>query len=357
MITLKTSSISDFAKRVQFIQRNELLPILANLLLSHSEASGWQLTKNNLNAVCTGPVEGDGESATVLLDERIFFSFVAATKAEALTVEVADSKVLISDGHTKIDLPVEDVANYPVSPTYPPDATIIQLTEQHLRAIGIASHFTSPGETAGNFQFVHTGVAGVFGFHNNFFYINTHFIDLPELILRGDECEVLAGMEQVGYLDSGNHHIFFNSGYTYIFTKSEGKQLNITGVVDRLKLPGKPVVLGRDALVDFCTIANLVSETPLATCLIEPQVAGVVRVSLRDANYNRGVDRVLPCEGEPEPFAFNSRLLAPVLRVIPYEQLEAKTNQNCFIVGGREGAGKGLGTEVNEWFCFIGLQR
>lgn len=357
MITLKSESIRNFIKRVQFIQRNELLPILANLLLSHSEASGWQLTKNNLNAVCTGPVEGEGKPGVVLLDERIFFSFVAATKSETLTIQVAEGKVLISDEHTKIDLPVEDVANYPVSPTYLPDAVVTQLTEQHLRAIAIASHFTSPGETAGNFQFVHTGAAGVFGFHNNFFYINTAFQELPELILRSDECEVLAGMEQVGFLDSGNHHIFFNSGYTYIFTKSEGKQLNITGVVDRLKLPGKPAVLGRDALVDFCAIANLVSETPLATCLIEPQVAGVMRVSLRDANYNRGVDRVLPCEGEPDIFAFNSRLLAPVLRVIPYEQLEAKTNQNCFIVSGRGGAGRGLGTEVNEWFCFIGLQR
>lgn len=354
MITLNKQSILDFQKRVAFISRNELLPILANLKLEWVE-DHWELTKNNLQAVCIGRVNATGEPASVLLDERIFFGFVATTKSEQITIEVG-AMVVVSDGSTKVELPIEDATHYPPSPAIPAD-TPLQLTEQHLRAIRIASSFTSPGETAGNFQFVHTGVNGIFGFHNNFFYINTAFEGLPELVLRSDECEVITATEGVGLLDLPNHHIFFNGGYTYIFTKSEGKQLNITGVVDRLKLPGKDVTLAKDGLIDFCSVANIVSETPLATCLMEPAGGGLLKLSLKDANYNRGTDRVLPATGEPDAFAFNSRLLAPVLRAMPYEVLEAKTNSNCFIVGGKGGAGNGLGSETNEWFCFIGLQR
>lgn len=359
-ITLNVASVRDFQKRVQFIPRNDLKPILKNIKLQHYPELGWRLIKNNENTVCIGRVQAEGEPATILLDERIFFGLVTAANGEVVTLEVLEGKLWITIDGQKTDLPIEDPADFPREPPFPIEQEPLQFTEQHLRAIRIAANFTSPGETAGNFQFVHlTPTDGIFGFHNNFFYINSAFSGgvFPEVQFRPDECEIICSTEGVGFINMDRHHVFFNGGYTYIFTKSEAKALNITGVVERLQQPGNAMVINRDGLVDFCATANLVSETPLADCLISPMGGALIRLTLRDNNYNRGTERMLPCQGEPEMFAFNSRLLAPVLKVIPYEQLEGKTNNNCLIIGGKNGTGNGLAAEVNEWFVFIGMQK
>lgn len=303
MITLNVASIREVQKRVQFIPRNDLKPILKNIKLQHHPELGWRLVKNNENTVCIGLVTGQGEPATILLDERIFFGLVAGARGEAITLELVEGKLLITVDSQKTDLPTEDPADFPTEPAFPIEEEPFQFTDAHLRAIRIAMNFTTPGETAGNFQFVHlTPADGIFGFHNNFFYINSAFGGgiFPEVQLRPEECEVICSTEGVGFINMDRHHVFFNGGYTYIFTKSEGKTLNITGVVERLQKPGSDLAVSRDGLVDFCGVANLIAETPLADCLISPMGGGIIRLTLRDANYNRGTERMLPCQGQPE---------------------------------------------------------
>lgn len=360
IITLQTSSVRDFQKRVQFIKTNDIIPILRNIKLQFSTEIGWQLVKNNFNEVCIGKVQATGEPATILLDERIFFGLITTAKSEVITLEVADGVLLITIDGQKTDLTIEDPALFPPEPIFPTDEPPLQLTDKHLRAIKIASNFVTPGETSGNFQFVHlTPENGIFGWHNNFFYINSAFANkgLPEVQLRPQECEVICATDGVGMLNMDRHHVFFNGGYTYIFTKSEGKRLDITGIVDRLKLPGHDIKVDRSGVIDFCYTANLVAESPTADCLISPMGGAIVKFSLRDAAYNRGTERSLPCQGEPEPFIFNSRLILPVLNAIPYETLDGKTNSNCLIIGGKQGSGNGVAQEIDEWFCFIGLQK
>lgn len=359
-IILQTASVREFQKRVQFIKTNDIIPILRNVKLQFADGLGWQLVKNNLKEVCIGKVQAEGEPATLLLDERIFFGLVTAAKSDSILLEIVDGQLIITIDGQKTDLPIESPSDFPSEPIFPIDETPLQLTDKHLRAIRIASNFTTPGETAGNFQFVHlTPEDGIFGWHNNFFYINSAFAStaLPEIQLRQEECEVICATDGVGMLNLSNHHVFFNGGYTYIFTKSEAKRLNITGVVGRLQQPGAAFKIDRDGIADFCNTANLVAESPTADCLISPMGGAMVKLSLRDAAYNRGTERILPCDGQPEDFVFNSRLILPILRVIPYQLLDGKTNSNCLIIGGKQGSGNGLAAEVDEWFCFIGMQK
>lgn len=343
-INLNVASLREFQKKAQLIQTNNLLPVLVNLLLEYKE-DRWQITKNNLQAVLVGPVKATGDPATVLLDERIFFALLSTTKSDTIIIEITD-KVRISDGIQDTNLPVESPASFPKSPEYSKDSELIQLDKATLRAIKIASNFITNLDTAGGFRFVHAvpGV-GVFGFHNSFCYINTA-INTPVVIsLSKSECEVLGGFESIGFLDRPNHHLFFNSGYVYIFTKTEVNVLNIGQVVDRFKLPGKEFSVSKDFLLEFCNLANIVSENPLAMCKIEPRQEAI-RLSLTDSNYNKNTERVIKISGEAAEFSFNSRVIYPAMSAVPYEILKAKINQNCLIISGDD-----------EWFCFMEMQK
>lgn len=354
-ITINKKSLIDFQKRSSFMKPNKILPILSNVLISNA-GSGWNITKTNLSAVVSGPIEVEGDLAALLIDERILFGFISKKKSDSITIERASgsTQFTISDGDTKVKLPIEDPAHFPKTPEFK-NADITQLDTGHLRSFDIAMNFAKKDEMSGNYHFVHCvpGV-GIFATDGFCFYLNTAFMDMPAAFLSIEECEAISSFDSVGFINADRHHIYFNSGYTYIFTKAEGKALNISQVAERLKLEGNAFTIQKSALIDFCNDANLVSESATTICVIS-SIDGGINLSMKDANFNRDIERSIELNGQPETFSFNSKLFAQPINAVPYETLKAKTNQNCLIFEGTGGLGGGLGSEVNEWFCFLGL--
>lgn len=244
MTKLSTESIRQFQRRSQSIERNTLLPILSNLKLEVSNGLAT-LTKNSLNAVCIGQVVHEGESTVLLLDERILFQLAAVTKSEWIEITQHEGRILLKEQEETF-LPLEDPANFPLAPEIS-EQDGFKLEQQHIAAINIARNYINNSETAGPFQFVHLEGENIFAFHNNFFYINGGFKDLPSVSLRPEETAMIIEHATLEFLDLPRHHVFFSPGYTFIYTKGELSGIpKLNTVFDRLKLPGADVSFSKE---------------------------------------------------------------------------------------------------------------
>lgn len=344
MLQLKTDSLKEFQKKAQQIQANTLLPILSNLKLVMTEDGICTIIKNSINSICIGVVEGVGAAGSYLINERIFFSIVGTSKKEVIEVGIHEGQILIQDDD-KTFLPIENPDDYPNPPEYNSNIDCFKFSNEHIRAIGIASNYINESETSGPFQFVHMKEENIFAFHINYFYINGGFKSLPSASFRNEETAIITQLIDVEFMDLPNHHIFFSPGYTYIFTKAETNIMDISSVIGRLNLAGKNFTCNTEEFNNFVQRANSISESPVATCSLNP--AGLfVKLQLNDANFSRSNERMIACTGEPDEFTFNSRLIAGAMKAIPFQTLNAKTNQNCLIINNDK-----------EWFCFVGMSK
>lgn len=351
MITLSKNDLQEFQKRTVKMRKNTLLPILSYLRLDWRFDKHW-LTKSNAQTVCNSPIGGtsDSDYKTILLDERILFAILPTIKGEHLQVELKDASIVLTDGGTMlIEFQREDPTNFPAVPEVTNATDHLTLNHEHINAIKIASNYTIESSTSGNFQFVHIGGKGIRAFSTTFFYVNAGFDDLPKLQLGSEEADVVGEANVGAKLSNGDRHIFLQDGtFLYIFTKQEASSPELEAVLSKLKLPGKNFEIGKNDLLDFCNLANAVSETPIADCLLEPNGGMFAKLRMLDANYARSASKEVIATGDFDAFAFNSRLISQPLSVVPYEQLKAKTNQNCLIIS-NEGQ--------TEYFAFIGMQK
>lgn len=338
MLKLQTASLRDFQKQASQILSNTLLPILSNLKVDVTDVC--TITKNAINAVCIGQVVHEGEKQQLLIPEKILFAALNITTDEWITIDGG----VIKFGSDTIQFTDEDINTFPLSPVIP-DQPQFLLTKEHIKSIGIASEYINVAQNAGSFSFVHLGGDAIFAFHPNYFYINSSFSGLPTTGFNKDEALVINSKDQIEFLDLPNHHIFFIPGYTYIFTKNEMASPKLAQIIERLKLPGKSFTCNKNELVNFLNLANTVSESEIAACTLN-QDGLFAKLLMNDHNYGRNNERTMTITGELDEFTFNSRLIINALKSVPYEILNAKTNQNCLIIQAGE-----------EWFCFIGMSK
>lgn len=341
MTKLSTESIRQFQRRSQSIERNTLLPILSNLRLTISDGIAT-LTKNSLNAVCIGQIEYDGSETDMLINEKVLLALLSVTKDEFIEIH----EKYIKSGPDKIPITFEDITHFPNAPEIT-DQPSYKLTKEHISAINIAKSYISELDNQQQYKFVHLSGDAIYAFHSHYFYINNSFENLPVAILTKEECNIITAHEELDFLDLPNHHVFFTPGYTYIFTKSEEVKITINGVVGKLQLPAKEFKCAKSEVMDFITLANSVSESQIALCTFDKNL-----LSMNDASYGRGSERVVVMDGEADEFVFNSRLILNPFKAIPYDEIKCKVNMNNFIVTGATENG-----ECNEWFCFLGMSK
>lgn len=347
MVTLSTEQLKDFQRRTQYIQRNTILPALSYIKMEMRNGKHY-LTKNNLRCACVALVKSatklDGHDP-ILLDDRIFMGFINITKSPDVTVSWDDKNVKISDGKTNIKFSKEDYTNFPSAPPFSAAQTQFVFTKQHLDAVAIAKSFILDAETGGNFRFIHVGGEFISAFHTNFFYINNQFSGLPEVRIDSEMADVITSVDSLQFSTNGNHYFFLAVDMIYIFTMQEGQSPNIKSVFERAKTAGKDFKIFKDDVMQFLTAANMVTESAMADCRIKPHDGGgALDFQLLDDSYNRGVDRIIKCEGTMDDFNFDSKLLVNPMKAVPYDEWKAKTVQNNFIIEG-----------THEYFTFMGL--
>jgi hypothetical protein len=349
MLTLLKSDLLEFQKRTMHIRKNTLLPILAYLRLDWRDGRHW-MTKSNAQTVCVAPIGGIAQLdyRTLLLDERILFAVLPAIKGEYVQIQVNPTQVSLSDGEKMVvDFAREDPTNFPNTPDPNTAGDVLPLTAAHLQAIQIAKSFILDSETAANFQFVHIGGIGIRGYHNSYFYVNASFQNLPTIQLGMEEADLVSEAGVGSLLSQSDRHIFLVDGeIRYIFTRHEVSSPATESVLNKLRLPGKNFQMQKADFLDFCNLANVVSETPIADCALEPNGGMFAKLKMLDINYSRSASKEIMATGEFDAFNFNSRLVATPFRAIPQEQLLAKTNQNCLIISNEA---------ETEYFAFLGM--
>ncbi len=345
MIQLSIARLQDFQKRTQYIQRHTTLPMLSYLKL-HVENGNFHLTKNNLAAICVMVV---GENAppdtpTLLLDDRILFSYLSAAAAKQITITWTDKEIQLTDGKQPVTFQRQDPTDFPRTPEFNEATNEYKMPTELLATLAVAKNFVNDSETAGNQKFIHLRGEYVFAMSTNCFFLCNRFKDLPELRLDKQQADILSGLQEVEFGSIGNHYFFLAGDSIFIFTKQEGQSpAAISNIHERLRLPGKEFQIMRDELTSFCNVANMVSEGPLVPCSMVP-AGPVCSLRMVDASFNRGTSRDVMVTGTFDQFNFDSRLFQTPMKAIPYEILEAKTNQNNFIITGQD-----------EYFCFIGM--
>jgi hypothetical protein len=345
MIKLNTASLREFQKRASVIEKNTLLPVLSNVKIEISDGV-CLITKSSLNAICVGQVQHEGDNESVLVDEKTLFYLAGTTASEWIKIEKHGTSLVLSDEKDNINLPTEAVENFPPNPPYDQDAESFLLEKRHIDNIDIARSFVDNTETSGSKQFVHVRGNLIFAVHGAYFFINEGFENLPSAMFTTEETAIICQHEKLQMAQTERHHIFFaDEGFTYIFIKPEGSTLNAEGLLSRIATPGKNISFLKEELVNFCNLANVVNDSPVATCSMN-QDGLFMKLQMNDKSYGKGNDRFVVCEGECDEFNFNSRLIVGALKAVPHAALLAKTLQNNLIIN----------TE-KEWYCFIGMQK
>ncbi len=342
MITLSTARLQDFQKRTQYINIHPTLPLLAYLKL-YSENGNFHLIKNNLAAVCVMVV---GEKAPedfppLLLDNRILTGYInTITTSPEIQISWTDKEITITDGKQPISFERFNPDEYPKIPDYKAANCEYKFSQKLLQSIKTAAEYINDSSSMSNLKFIHLGGEYIFAMHGSYFYLSNQFNSLPELRLDKSQANILTSLEQeIEFGSLGNHYFFLSGDSIFIFTQQEGTSPVVGSILDRLKLPGRNFTIQKSDMVSFCSAANIVSESPISECNISPG-----EIKMLDKQFNRKTRRAIPNTGEFDPFNFDSRLLQAPAKAIPYETLQAKTNQNTLIITGQD-----------EYFCFIGM--
>lgn len=348
MLRITVNSYKAFQKKASTIQRNELLPVLSNVKVTY-DGSVCTITKNSMNSICVGQVEieGDCEPGSFLIDEQLLNDCVPRFKTTSFCVENEGELTIIRSGETKIELPKINPADFPDPPDYGESPDCFPFNSDHLRAIKIASNFTHQSETAGPFQFVHLSEQYIFAFNPFFFYINSSFEGIPKISMRPEEIVAISSYDSIEFTDLPNYHVYFAPGYTYYFSKTESNQPNVSVVFERLAKPGKDCKMNGQQFIDFCLLANSVSGSPKANCVIRAE-GMFAKMKLNDASYSRKAEDTIMITGELDEFSFDGKAMITPLRSVPSGEWDVNTKQNCFIINGRES---------KEVFCFIGMNQ
>jgi DNA polymerase sliding clamp subunit (PCNA homolog) len=329
---LNTTSLRNFTTKASKIQRSNQLPVLANLKIVINNGI-CLITKSNLEATIIGQVDYEGEDAELLIDEHTLTTISGSTKSEFIEIVQEGTNLKLLYGKSKVTLPTETINTFPVIPDIQ-EAEIYKFNSDQLKAINTASKFVGEAEAM---SFVQVTKDNIAAFNPQFFYINGGFNNMPIVLLRPDEIGVLPS-DELEFSDLPNHHVFYQPGFTYIFTKIEAKPTSLDQVLSRLQLPGKEFSFNVSELISFCNDANNISQSQIATCTMNGS-----SLQLNDASYSRSIDAEYECIGTPDEFTFNSRAIVPALKTVPSGVVKAKTNSNCLIIQDGE-----------EWFCFLG---
>jgi hypothetical protein len=299
---LQINQLRAFRTAAQGIKQNGILPILSYLKFDNGI-----ITKNNLESFVQMKAEFIG---SVLIDERVLYTFLDFTIADDIEVTVKGTSCTITDGKTKKISPTDDVKLFPA--TAECEGATIELDSVVLSGIKTAMGFTDEASVNEYCKYVFIGDKLLAASNNFMAYTQPCNIE-NKIIIGHDAALVIIKQQSINFSENATYQFYQIGDLQYGFCKTEVPFINFT---PHSKLPAEsPVVANKQCIIKFCDMC--VSDTPSRVVVAE-FFGGAMQMT--DAAY--GITNTSPMDIVLEDFTFNPWLMSRMLKSLPGDELQ-----------------------------------
>lgn len=325
---IKVSELRAFKSNAGFLKQNNLLPILSYLKFDKGT-----ITKNNLSSFILQKITDFKES--FLVDEKILMNFIDNTSASEIEILLKDKRILISDGMTKVYSPTDDIKIFPS--TDEDEYEKVELAEEVIAAIKIASHFILPEEGDMPVKaYVFVGGSLVAGSNGFIVYVEKFKDQLPNFLISKEVSACIGKFTSVDFSQSDKYYFLENKVLKFGFIKPTQGFVDFSPFSE-FNRNTPAFTINKNEFIQFNDIA--ISSTPLkgtvATFSVEDKK---LNLNMNDTSYEISVSKEIPIEGSMEgSFAFLPSNINPLLKNVPDELLTFYQAKDRYYVTGQSG--------------------
>lgn len=343
MLQIKTFQLNEFAKLTSQIQDNKANPLLSYLKLTKDGT----LTKSNQEIYFTMQVDfllaqssmfrtteaNSPLSDDLLIHEDTLFGLVESTKSEAISIDVKNGSVIISDGKTTLKHQVEDIALFPITPKLPETEPIL-LDKQILQTIKTAKAFCSSDPNQTNFQAVHMNDNYIAGISFHTLYVKEFDQAFTNVIFTHKMIDIITQFESVELFDSDKNYFFKPaSGKLFVFTKTEFSTPDFRNQINKVKEVNiDRFKIQKSDIIDFCELANKISSLRVTSCKLSTDSENGSQIILNDTETHKEIKMEVHVDGYAQEYSFSHKLILPPLKALKQNELDCLVASNALIV-------------------------
>lgn len=276
------------------------------------------ISKTNLAQSCITDIDCDG---SVLLEEDVLTSMLNRISKEAeITVRISNKVSIESEGinlsHAKYDL--NHFPRINALPTVEP----VELYQDSIDSIVIASQFASTQDSSGSLKCVHMKenyIAATDG--SKFFYHKRE--GLGDFILHPEDISLIRKLSAANLYNGDNYYCATDGNILYSFMKTESGTPNFAAIHSNISGEGIKFTIPKEKFYDYCKLVSDVSKSLVS--ITELNGSGFV---LNDEIHPVSVGLDLP---EIE-FQFNSRTIQSAINAIPFDDLNFELIKNMIVI-------------------------
>lgn len=309
---LQTKQLREFLKWASPIKRNEQIPIT-----DHVSILNGKISKTNLAISCVMSIDCNDSA---LIEERTLSALLNATKEE--TIKVTIGKVVsLQAGDIKVTHPVTPIETFPVIHSLP-DSDPFQLTEEMIDSLVVSKSFISDLENDGTFKYVHMNPEYIAATDRFKLYYES-YAGLPSIVFDPSDIDLIAKMLEPVLYDSEKYYSVQSGDIIYHFVKVEANTPNFGQLKERFNIDGIKFSIEKQLIVEFCNLANSVTDSKLAACVICSDGFGL-----------NDTDKTImkPFKFPDINFKFSSRTILPAIKSLPLPTFNCELIHGAIII-------------------------
>jgi hypothetical protein len=311
---LSVRELKNFRQKAAVIKSNTVLPILSYLKFENN-----RVTKNAMHSFVIQDLKC---SESCLIDEKILMQFIDRCDSDEITVKVEDKRVILSDKHTKIVSPTDDVALFPDNDNIK-DLIYQDITDDQLTAIKMASTFTLKrvvGSFGQPFEYIHVGTNSITGTDGHVLFVYKSKEPIPPMILDKESVQAILKMSSVLFAENEKYQFFKFENATYGFSKSE------IGFFDMTRFSEVPpdcpkIIVDKTPLINFNELCMASCPLPNPMIKMSPSKRNL-DLKMNDSAFEIDLSTLVLAQAEHfDTFSYIPEKMNIILKALPDETL------------------------------------
>ena len=343
MITINITDIRKFFQRASAVKSNSIVQVL-DFVKMDVAGNTAKISKSNMTDTISLDITVASDiTASILLHEKILIEFIKDAASDIFTITILeDNLIRLYDGKTENSFATHDVSIYPTIPVWDELNDFVELGEDVLKAIKVASNYTGMQDgNLTNFSFVHlvsrNGKSDVFASNNPATYLRSFDVGLPPIALSVSACNAISDYFAVRYQKAGNIDLFKVGETTYGFTAQGFGPPAYTKFVDELPKDGG-YTIKKDELTRFCNLAQVSSTSKSIHCDIADGNGEIAILEFIDhaVRVKNKAEISVEKQNPIIPIRLNVKTILPALKALPYKDITLIHTTNFCIVTNKD---------------------